>query len=123
MNGSQDRDNLDFSDGEDGEVQDGRPGDYSTRLEELMSDTEDGPTSHEGGEGERDDDEEAFVYSGVDSAPSGGYREQLRDVLGPDHEEDELDEREVEQSLLHDAEKNEHLASLVKDEARVSNAP
>ena len=65
-------------------------GDYSARFEELISDGEDG--EGHGIDEDEDADEEAFVYSGVDSDPSGGYREQLRDVLGPDHEEDELEE-------------------------------
>lgn len=120
MNGTQKHEEPDFSDEESGTAPDDHPGDYSTRLEELMSDMEDGPNGdgHEGDEGE-DDDEGGFVYSGVDAAPSGGYREQLRDVLGPDHEDDELDEHEVERSLLHDVEEKEHLASLMADEARV----
>jgi vacuolar protein sorting-associated protein 8 len=62
-------------------------GDYSSRMEELMD----------------DDDEEGFVYTGIDvQQPSGGYRDQLRDVLGAEHDEDETEEYEVESSLLHD---------------------
>ena len=127
MNGSKKHEAFDFSDEENEEMPQDHPGDYSTRLEELMSDTEDGPNgdNHDGhGDGDDDDgDEGGFVYSGVDAAPSGGYREQLRDVLGPDHEDDELDEQEVEHSLLHDVEEKEHLASLMTDEARVRRVP
>ncbi|KAH9935787.1 Golgi CORVET complex core vacuolar protein 8-domain-containing protein [Fomitopsis serialis] len=119
MNGTRRHDDLDFSDGEDGDVQDDHPGDYSARLEELMSDTEEGSDGHPHDDEHGDeDDEEGFVYSGMDAVPSGGYREQLRDVLGHDHEEDELDEREVERSLVHDVEEKDHLASLMEDEAR-----
>lgn len=118
MNGSQHED-PDFSDEEGGEAHEAHPGDYSARLEELMSDMEDGD-SHDGQVDDGDDDEEGgFVYSGVDAAPSGGYRAQLRDVLGPDHEDDELEEHEVEQSLLHDVDHKAHLASLMADETRV----
>ena len=127
MNGTRKHQEFDSSDEERGEPLGDHPGDYSTRLEELLSDTEDGPNddSHDGhgGSGDDDDDEGGFVYSGVDAASSGGYREQLRDVLGPDHEDDELDEQEVEHSLLHDVEEKEHLASLMADEARVRRVP
>jgi vacuolar protein sorting-associated protein 8 len=62
-------------------------GDYSSRMDELLD----------------DEDDEGFVYTGIDvQQPSGGYRDQLRDILGAEHEEDETDEHEVESSLLHD---------------------
>lgn len=110
-----------FSDNDgDDEAPDPGLGDYSARFDELMSDSED----HEGGDAEDDgddDDEEAFVYSGVDADPTGGYREQLRDVLGPDHEEDELEEeQEVERSLVHEVAENEKFAATIEDEAGVS---
>ncbi|KII92434.1 hypothetical protein PLICRDRAFT_27564 [Plicaturopsis crispa FD-325 SS-3] len=95
---------LDFSDNEDQEgEEDQHEGDYSTRMEELMdSDEED---KGAGGE-DSEEDEGGFIYEGVDAADaSTNYRDQLRDVLGPDHEEDEeelLEEQEVEKSLIHD---------------------
>ncbi|KAH9923313.1 uncharacterized protein B0H18DRAFT_955872 [Fomitopsis serialis] len=46
------------------------------------------------------------------------HREHSRDVLGHDHEEDELDKCEVERSILHAVEEKGHLASLMEDEAR-----
>ena len=96
-------------------------GDYSARFEELISDGEDG--EGHGTDEDEDADEEAFVYSGVDSDPSGGYREQLRDVLGPDHEEDELEEeKEVERSLVHEVAENEKFAATIEDEAGVSRS-
>ncbi|CCL98684.1 uncharacterized protein FIBRA_00686 [Fibroporia radiculosa] len=129
MNGTQEgeqkahgvlRGSLDFSDIDGEEVQDDHGGDYSTRFDELMSDTEDSSNSHvpHFDEGE-EEEEEGFLYSGKDADPVGGYREQLRDVLGAEHEEDELDEQEVERSLLHDVEEKEKLAAMMEDEAKV----
>ena len=100
-------------DGVDEDHHDDHPGDYSTRFEELMSD---GEHEHE------DSDEEGFLYNGVDADQvQGGYKEQLRDVLGPDHEEDASveEEVEVERSLIHDVEENEKFAASLDDEARV----
>ena len=48
-------------------------GDYLVRFEELISDGED--SEGHGTDEDGDIDEEAFVYSSVDSDPSGGYRE------------------------------------------------
>ncbi|KAI0633251.1 Golgi CORVET complex core vacuolar protein 8-domain-containing protein [Trametes polyzona] len=105
---------LHFSDSEGSESPDAGAGDYSTRLEELMSDGEDGGANND----EDDDEEGGFIYSGVDSDPTGGYRDQLRAVLGPDHEEDELgEEEEVERSLVHEVEENEKFAATIEDEA------
>lgn len=90
-------------------------GDYSARMEELLDDDEDGSETHE----DEDDGEGGFLYTGMDAEEvSGAYRDQLRDVLGPDHEEDETDEFEVESSLLHHSE-NEKL-EFVDDEPLVS---
>ncbi|KIK99408.1 hypothetical protein PAXRUDRAFT_525673 [Paxillus rubicundulus Ve08.2h10] len=68
-------------------------GDYSTRMEELF----DGDV-----EEEEDDEEEGFLYDGVDAERITGanYREQLRDVLGPDDTSDTFEEDEVERSLF-----------------------
>ncbi|KAH9858426.1 Golgi CORVET complex core vacuolar protein 8-domain-containing protein [Lenzites betulinus] len=110
-------DELHFSDSEgDPESPDADAGDYSTRFDELMSDgEEDGDGAHDGTD---DEEEEGFVYEGVDADPTGGYRDRLRDVLGPDHEEDELDEeQEVERSLVHEVEENEKFAATIEDEA------
>lgn len=72
-------------------------GDYSTRMEELFG----GDEEDHGGESE--DEEEEFVYDGVDVDQVTGtnYREQLRDVLGPD-DSSEFEEQEIERSLLKD---------------------
>lgn len=107
---------LSFSDSEADEVQDDHPGDYSTRLGEVMSDEEE---LSRGQGHEESDDDEGFFYNGVDSEPAGTYREQLRDVLGPEHEEDDVsDAQEVEHSLL--VHEKEMLEASMDDEARVS---
>lgn len=113
-------DSFTFSD--DGGAEDALEGDYSTRFEELMSDDEDEnknvPTrlSHNK---EAADEDEGFFYTGRDSQPSGTYREQLRDVLGADVEDDELEEQEVESSLVHSVHEKEIYESAMDDEARV----
>jgi hypothetical protein len=86
---------LDFSDHEnDGDAQI-QEGDYSSRMEELMGDDDDG-TQPEHAES---DDEEGFFYDGVDAENDGaGYRDRLKDVLGEDN--DELEIHEVETSLI-----------------------
>lgn len=73
-------------------VDDDRGGDYSTRMEELFG----------GDEEEHPDEEEEFLYDGVDAEQVTGtnYREQLRDVLGPDDTSDVFEEEEVKRSLL-----------------------
>lgn len=75
-------------------------GDYSSHMEELF----DEESLH--GDDPFEEEEEGFTYNGVDvvDAPTG-YQEQLRDVLGPDHNEDdgsESDVLEVENSLVYD---------------------
>lgn len=116
-NGSSDRPGSPvFSDTEVDDVQDDdHPGDYATRLGEVMSDEED----FAAGRGDEDNEEEAFFYSGVDAEPAGTYREQLRDVLGPDHEDEDTSEaQQVEHSLpVHE---KEILEASMDDEARVS---
>ncbi|EPQ57241.1 hypothetical protein GLOTRDRAFT_73888 [Gloeophyllum trabeum ATCC 11539] len=79
-------------------------------MEEFMDDSEGEVQGSRGQEDDGDDDDadEGFVYEGVDAGASGsgGYRDRLRDILGSEHapEDDELDEKEVEKSLLHDSE-------------------
>lgn len=110
---------LGFSDndGEDNEEDYHHGGDYSTRMEELFEDGEDDEGAHEDDE----DDEEGFLYTGVDADEStGDYRSQLRDVLGPDMEEDETEELEVERSLLHEV--NDEKLSFSPDDMQVSAA-
>ena len=95
-------------------------GDYSTRLEELMSDDE-----LSNGRDQADDDEEeeeGFFYTGVDAESSGTYREQLRDVLGPEHEDDDdSDAPDVDQAVLRDVQEKEIFEANMDDEARVSS--
>ena len=113
-------DGFTFSDTEADDAPDSGLGDYSARFEELMSDDDmDGDGGGDAAGSDKDEDG-AFVYDGVDADPTGGYREQLRQVLGPDHEEDELEAEEVERSLVHEVEENEKFAATIEDEAGVS---
>lgn len=106
---------LSFSDTDgDEDTHEDHGGDYSTRLGELMSDEEEGSASSE------DEDEGGFLYQGVDAEPAGGYREQLRDVLGAEHEGDELESITDRRSLLKAVEENERFAASMDDEAVVS---
>ena len=92
---------LSDHDGEENEDDD-NAGDYSTRMEELFEEDDD-EDAHE------DDEDEGFIYTGMDADNSAGdYRSQLRDVLGPELEEEYTEELEVERSLLH--EDNEKVA-------------
>ncbi|KAG6857676.1 hypothetical protein H0H87_004092 [Tephrocybe sp. NHM501043] len=75
------------------------PGDYSTRMEELFDDREDGPEPF-ADEDEDEDEDEGFVYTGVDAPPvTIGYIDQLREVLGSELTDDELNAHEVGQPL------------------------
>jgi hypothetical protein len=69
-------------------------------MEELLSDGDD-----EHGDAETDGDDGGFVYDGVDADQVTGenYRDQLRDVLGPDDSYDDSEEQEVEQALLQES--------------------
>ena len=85
---------LSFSFSDGGDDVDVHTGDYSSRMEELLSDESDVQEDDS-------DAEEGFVYTGTDADEiSGAYREQLRDVLGGEGDEDETSENEVEKSLL-----------------------
>ena len=83
----------------DEETDDDQGGDYSTRMEELLSDED------ENGDAEADENDGGFVYDGVDAEQVTGdnYRDQLREVLGPDDSYYESEEQEVERSLLQDS--------------------
>ena len=109
---------YDFSDGDDEDQLD-HGGDYTTRLEELMSDEEE-HTEDANGASHSEDDEDGFFYSGVDAAPTGSYREQLRDVLGPEHDADDAEDPEVASSVIHDVAEKELFEAAMDDEARVS---
>ena len=76
----------------------GAVGDYSTQMEELFDGDEDTGLDEEGHKSDDEDKEGGFFYDGIDADTSTRYKEQLRDVLGQDHEEDE--EEEVECSLV-----------------------
>ena len=87
---------MDFSTSDETEIE----GDYSTRMEEFLND---GDVSSEfrehDDEDEEDEEEEAFIYTGMDADDVPiGYKAQLRDVLGADHEDES--EAEVEKSLI-----------------------
>lgn len=81
-----------FSDDEDDTNEEWlKQGDYSSRLEEILSDDQhsDSDEFHYD-DGEDDDDDEGFVYSGKDvDAPRASYEEQLRDVLEGDMDSDD----------------------------------
>lgn len=68
--------------------------DYSTRMGDILgqSDEENGKDS--------DGSEEGFVYNGEDASFSGGYREQLSQVLGAEEAEELEEERHEEEHLL-----------------------
>ncbi|KAG1813729.1 Golgi CORVET complex core vacuolar protein 8-domain-containing protein [Suillus variegatus] len=87
-----------FSSNEE-DAEDDEGGGYSTRMEELLSDGDD-----ENGDAEAEEDGGGFIYDGVDADQVTGdnYRDQLRDVLGPEdsYDHDESEEQEVEQALL-----------------------
>ena len=118
------RRSLDFSDlGDEDGAAEAHPGDYSSRMEELFDDDEDEdlrPGHTNGAHLSDDDEDEPFVYDGVDAEPRvTSYRDQLRDVLDDDAEESGSSEREVEHSLLQDVE--EELPSVIIEEAPVSS--
>lgn len=80
-------------------------GDYATRLEEVLSESEDSDTGASrvrAAFGDDDDDDgDAFVYDGKDAEPAGTYRDQLREVLEEDmgSYDEYLEEAEVDKSL------------------------
>lgn len=73
----------------------GAVGDYSTQMEALFDGDEDSGLYGERHKSDDEDKEEEFFYDGIDADTSTSYKEQLRDVLGQDHEEEE-----VERSLV-----------------------
>lgn len=93
-------------------------GDYSTRMDELFEDGEDQDLPEED---EEDDDDGAFLYTGVDAADiPTGYKDQLRDVLGPElTDDDEIEADEVERSLVMDG--NGEILHSDDDESVVSS--
>jgi hypothetical protein len=100
--------NTSDSDGdeEDHYLQDG---DYSRRIDEILSDGE-----AEDGDEDEDDSDSEFVYTGIDAQLSSEtYRDQLKDVLGPDHDDD--DANEMDTSLVAESEK-----LALSDDAQVS---
>ncbi|KAJ7096273.1 Golgi CORVET complex core vacuolar protein 8-domain-containing protein [Mycena epipterygia] len=86
---------LHATDEEDG---DPHAGDYSARMDDLLSGFDD--VASEANDEEEDADSD-FVYTGEDAAEtSAAYRDRLRDALGSDHDpEEETDAHEVERSL------------------------
>lgn len=129
---------LHFSDSDedsDGvEQDDAHTGDYShysQQMEELLGDEEHDSAGEpksptlagvlESDDEQEDEEEEEFVYTGVDSADVSvvPYRDQLRDVLGQDHEEESVEDvHEAEKSLLMD--EGEKRSILLNDEPLVS---
>ncbi|KAJ7462355.1 Golgi CORVET complex core vacuolar protein 8-domain-containing protein [Mycena galericulata] len=78
--------------------EDDHPGDYSSRMEDLLGNDEVNSEAVGDEDGEED---EGFLYTGEDAADtSAAYRDRLRDALGSDHDaEEELEAHEVERSL------------------------
>ena len=71
---------------------------YSSHMEEIFSE--------EGGSEDDNEDEEEFVYDGKDAeVPTGGYREQLKDVLDGETDGDSVDEAF---NRTFESEKSEH---------------
>jgi hypothetical protein len=74
----------------------GEDGDYSSRMEDILGEDDEGADEDE-------DEEDGFLYEGEDAPPGAvGYRARLKDVLGPDADADETDleeERMVEDEL------------------------
>lgn len=76
---------------EDGEEELSEEGDfsYSSHMEEIFSDE----GGSEGRNGLGEEEEEDFVYDGKDAeVPTGGYKEQLKDVLEGGSDGDSVDE-------------------------------
>ncbi|TEB13855.1 hypothetical protein FA13DRAFT_1652183, partial [Coprinellus micaceus] len=115
--------NLHFSDSdEEGGHEDADPGlnvddanplDYSQQMSELFNDDANEPENESTSsildnvfesDHEEEDEDEEFVYTGMDSSKVPlAYREQLRDVLGQEHEEDSVGYPQgVEGSLLNE---------------------
>jgi len=117
------RESLAFSDfgSDDGEHGDTNGRGYSTLMDELFGDEDETATTSAPrfDDDEDDDDEEPFVYDGTEAPVSRAtYREQLRDVLDDDAEDDEIEERDVERSLVHDPDRS---PMPIGDEALVSS--
>lgn len=81
------------------------PGDYSSRLDEILSDEENevkGKHSYGFDDGSSNEDDEGFLYSGIDAQIPSGYQDQLHDVLGTDAEpgsDEDQDHAEVEKEI------------------------
>jgi hypothetical protein len=130
--------NLHFSDSDDDadgiEEEDAHTGDYShysQQMEELLGDEEHDSADEskspilasvlESDNEEEEEEEEDFVYSGVDAADVSvvPYRDQLRDVLEQDHEEEGVEDvHEAEKSLL--MQESGNVSVLLDDEPLVS---
>ncbi|PPQ98630.1 hypothetical protein CVT24_003963 [Panaeolus cyanescens] len=110
-----DEENSQNSDNEDEEFH--YSGDYSTQMEELFEGESLGSSlPHQGtpeslaGDDEDDDEDEGFLYDGVDAETSAGYREQLKDVLETDNDDDDSDD-ELSNPVLPLHEQNEPVQS------------
>ncbi|KAG6861088.1 hypothetical protein C0995_004025 [Termitomyces sp. Mi166 len=86
-----------FSDHTSGSNVEELSGDYSTRMDELFNDE----YEIDGG-ADADNDDEGFVYTGVDANVPSGYTDQLREVLGSELTDDEVDASEVGISPVHE---------------------
>lgn len=90
-------DSLEFLESDDAEEFE-YEGDYDTRMAELMSEGGDDAPKPDSAS----DEEDGFVYDGIDADVPTSYSDQLRAVLGPEHESeddaDELDEVEIQDS-------------------------
>ncbi|KAG5342691.1 hypothetical protein C0989_010659 [Termitomyces sp. Mn162] len=93
-------------------------GDYSTRMDELFNDEY--KTYGDAG-ADDDDDDEGFVYTGVD-APDipAGYTDQLREVLGSELTDDEMDAPDLKLSSIHEEDHEPGNKSLPHDDEETS---
>lgn len=85
----------------------GASGDYSTQMEELFE----GEGELESSAEERsDDDDDDFLYDGIDTNASVSYKDQLREVLGQeDEDEKQDDDSPVHENGIVSREDDEHL--------------
>ena len=91
--------------------------DYNTRMDEIFSDSGDSNVNNDSmndavGEEEEEEEEEGFVYTGKDAEPpSGGYREQLRDVL-----DEEIDSEDDTYGPAIDPDTSAHDLNISRDD-------
>ena len=91
--------NLHFSDSDEDEAEEntGDYSHYSQQIDDLLDEEENGDKEGNGGRasGSDEDEDEGFVYSGVDAGDlSASYQDQLRDVLDQEDVDESVDDTE-----------------------------